>query len=131
MAKKKVLILYLMLSIMSLNAGPRIQFRSDVIDLGVMKQRETRTKEIVFKNVGNEDLEIKKVRSSCSCAVGEINPPNNIILPRGTGKIQVTFNSQVYRGKIIKKVHIHPNDPENSEVCLKVKEFQNLILSYN
>ncbi len=117
--KQKIIILYLILS--SLYAQPRIQFKSEVLDFGVMEQREVKVKEFLFRNVGNENLEVKEVRSSCGCASGKIDIPKRVVPPRGTGKIQVTFKSENYMGSITKTIHIHTNDPENSTVNLKLK----------
>ncbi len=119
--KQKIIILYLLLSVIKLYAEPRIQFKKEVLDFGVMEQGEIRSKEFIFKNVGNEDLKVKEVKSSCGCASGKIDIPKRLVPPRGTGKIQVTFNSENRSGDITENLYIHTNDPENSKVQLKLK----------
>lgn len=117
--KQKIVILFI--TLLSLYAQPRIQFKSDVVDFGLMEQREVKTKEFLFRNVGNEDLKVKEIRSSCGCASGKMDIPNRVVPPRGTGKIRVTFNSKNYIGGITETIYIHTNDPENRRVPLKLK----------
>jgi len=119
--KRKFIILYLVLSIIGLYAEPRIQFKSTEVDFGKMGQNETKTQTLVFKNVGNENLEVKKVSSSCGCTVGELKIKDKVVLPRGTGEIKVTFKSQRFIGGVLKDLYIHTNDPENPRVHIKVK----------
>ncbi len=117
--KQKIMILYL--SLVSLYAQPRIQFKSEVVDFGVMQQKETKVKEFLFKNVGNEDLKVKEIGSSCGCANGKLDISNRIVPPRGTEKIGVSFNSENKIGAISEIIYLSTNDPENSKVELKLK----------
>ncbi len=115
--KQKIIILYFALA--SLYAAPRIQFKSKVFDFGTMEQGETKTKDFIFKNVGNEDLKIRE--TSCGCIIGKINISNRVVPPRGTGKIKLTFDSKNKIGAISETIQISTNDPENSKVELNIK----------
>ncbi|MBN1695012.1 DUF1573 domain-containing protein [candidate division WOR-3 bacterium] len=115
----KVIIFYLILS--SLCAQSRIQFKSKLLNFGTMEQNESRTMDFLFRNVGNEDLKVNEVRSSCGCASGKLDISNRLVPPRGTGKIRVTFNSKNYIGGVTETIYIHTNDPENSKVQLTLK----------
>ena len=117
---QKTLIIFL-LTLSSLFAQPRIQFKSKVLNLGTMKQRETKTVEFIFRNVGNEDLKVREIRSTCGCASGKLDIKNKIVPPRGEGKITVTFKSQDYMGVITETIYLHTNDPENSKIPIKIK----------
>ncbi len=86
-----------------------------------MEQNESRTRDFLFRNVGNEDLKVNEVRSSCGCASGKLDISNRVVPPRGTGKIRVTFNSKNYIGGVTETIYIHTNDPENNKVQLKLK----------
>ncbi len=119
--KRKLIILYLVLSVIGLYAEPRIQFKSTEVDFGKMGQNETKIQTLVFKNVGNENLEVKTVRSSCGCTVGELKIKDKLVLPRGTGEIKVTFESRRYIGGVIKNLYVRTNDPKNPRVQIKVK----------
>jgi cytochrome c biogenesis protein CcdA/glutaredoxin len=115
--KQKIIILYFVMA--SLYAQPRIQFKTKVFDFGTMEQGETKTKDFIFKNVGNEDLKIRE--TSCGCIIGKINISNRVVNPRGTGKIKLTFNSKNKTGALSKTIYISTNDPENNKVEIKVK----------
>ncbi len=117
--KQKIIIFYL--ALLSLYAQPRIQFKSKVTVFGTMEQNESRTRDFLFRNVGNEDLKVNEIRSSCGCASGKLNISNRVVPPRGSGKIQVTFNSKNYIGRVTETIYIHTNDPENSKVQLTLK----------
>jgi cytochrome c biogenesis protein CcdA/glutaredoxin len=92
-----------------------------VLDFGTMEQEEIKTGDFLFKNVGNKDLEIEKVRSSCGCTTGELDISDRVVPPRGTGKIRVTFNSKDRKGVATENIYLRTNDPENSRVQLKIK----------
>jgi cytochrome c biogenesis protein CcdA len=113
----KIIIFSLILS--SLYAQPRIQFKSKILDFGTMEQSETKTMDLTFKNVGNEDLKIRE--TSCGCTIGKIEVLNWVVPPRGTGKIRATFNSKNYVGGFTETIDIHTNDPKNGKVQLKLK----------
>ncbi len=115
----KIIIFYLILS--SLYAQPRIQFESKEIEFGEMGQNKSKVKTVFFRNVGNDELEIIKIRSSCNCTVGKLDIEDRKVPPGSTGKIEVTFNSHLYRGSVSKSIFIETNDPEDSAVILKIK----------
>jgi cytochrome c biogenesis protein CcdA len=117
--QKIIIMLYFILS--SLYAQPRIQFESEVVDFGKMKQMEIKTKTVSFRNVGNEILEVREIRSSCGCTAGAIDVKNRMVKPRSTGTIEVTFNSKGYRGNVSKNLYITTNDPEKPRVYLNIR----------
>lgn len=100
---------------------PRIQFRSTEIDFGTIAQRETKTKVLLFKNVGNEELKVDVFRSSCGCSSGELVVKDKIISPRETGEVIVNFKSGDFVGRVIKSLYVETNDPQNGKMEIKVK----------
>jgi hypothetical protein len=84
-----------------------------------MEQGETKTKDFIFKNVGNEDLKIRE--TSCGCVIGKTDISNRVVPPKGTGKIELTFNSKNKTGTISETIQINTNDPENGKVELNIK----------
>ncbi len=117
---QKIFIMFF-LTLSSLSAQPKIQFKNEVLDFGRLKQRETKTGEFIFRNVGNKDLKVSEIRSSCGCASGKLDIKNKVVPPRGEGKIIVTFKSENYMGGITETIYLHTNDPENSRVPIKIK----------
>ena len=52
---------------------PKIVFKDDAKDFGKVKQGETLTYEFVFKNEGDDVLNVKDVETSCGCAAAIIS----------------------------------------------------------
>ncbi|MEJ2306242.1 MAG: DUF1573 domain-containing protein [candidate division WOR-3 bacterium] len=119
-AIQKIFIIFFLI-LCSLSAQPKIQFKSKVLNFGTMKQGETKTGGFIFRNVGNEDLKVSEIRSTCGCASGKLDIKNKLVPPRGEGKITVTFESRDYMGGITETIYLHTNDPENSKVPIKIK----------
>jgi len=76
--------------------------------------------EHVFKleNLGNETLEIKKVKPSCGCTAAILS--QKTILPGETGEIKATFKSASYNGKVKKTISVLSNDPDTPSFKLTI-----------
>jgi hypothetical protein len=100
---------------------PRIQLKSAEVDFGTVTQQKTQKKAVLFRNVGNEDLEVEIFKSSCGCSQGELIVKDKLVAPRETGEMIINFESKNFIGSIIKSLYVHTNDPENRKVEIKVK----------
>jgi glutaredoxin len=100
---------------------PRIQLKSTEIDFGTVVQNKTQKKVLLFKNIGNEDLEVEIFKSSCGCSKGELIVKDKLVAPRETGEIIINFKSRDFIGSMLKSLYVHTNDPENRKVEIKVK----------
>jgi hypothetical protein len=98
--------------------GPAIRFAYRVVELGVMPQLSKRDTVFIFENVGNEDLRILDVRTSCGCTAALAS--ESVIPPGGEGRIKVTFNSKRFEGQVTKTVTVFTNDPGEPKAHLKV-----------
>ena len=76
-------------------------------DFGKVKEGTNVEHEYVFKNVGDQPLQIMRVDASCGCTTPEW--PKHPILPGKTGKIKVTFTSSGNVGRTIKEISIQSN----------------------
>lgn len=76
-------------------------------NFGKVKEGVKVEHDFVFKNVGNQPLQIQKVEASCGCTTPDW--PKHPILPGKEGKIKVTFNSAGNPGKTIKEISILSN----------------------
>ena len=95
---------------------PVMKFTETVHDFGTMVQGEVGKYNFHFKNIGNADLRIKWVRTTCGCTVG--NYPHHPIKPGGEGDIAVSFNSSFKQGFQDKAVKIHANTQPNDIVLI-------------
>jgi len=101
--------------------GPHLSFELNVVDFGEMEQQEEQTREVGFRNTGNETLEIKKVKSSCGCTAA--TPTDKIIDPGETGILNVTFKSGKSQGEVEKVISVTTNDSLNPIARLPVKAY--------
>lgn len=60
-----------------------------------------------FKNIGDDDLLITRVKASCGCTTPKY--PTEVIPPGGSGKVSVVFNSKGKLGRQIPKVDVYTN----------------------
>ena len=99
---------------------PKIKFKFDKEkhDFGKGIQGEVVTFAFKFENIGQSDLLIATVSSSCGCTVTKYS--KDPIAPGEMGSIQVTFNSSGRKGYQSKSVSIMANT-QPSRTILKVE----------
>ena len=90
--------------------GPKLVLSEDVWDFGEVEENRQTIHTVFIKNWGNEDLVIKKSRSSCGCTVGIVE--EKIIPPGGQTKLGISFIGEPEEvGKRVQKyIYIHSND---------------------
>lgn len=101
-----------------LENAPVFGIESTRFDFGEIKQREKADIEFAFKNTGESDLIIRKVRSSCGCTT--VTPANTTIKPGESSMIKAVFDAGVRKGKQHKVITVITNDPKKSQVSLVV-----------
>ncbi len=99
-----------------LNRAPRISIDTEKINFGDIQSGEKVENEFILKNVGETNLEIRKVRASCGCTVAE--PTGKIISPGQSTSIKTVFNSTGKSGKQKYAITIISNDPKNFKKLL-------------
>ncbi|MBM4055589.1 MAG: DUF1573 domain-containing protein [Planctomycetes bacterium] len=98
---------------------PKIEFEEDKYNFGKIYSGEKVTHKFKFKNLGDGELIIDKVKSSCGCTAALSSKKN---LKKGEeGEIEVKFNSGKYVGNITKSIFVHSNDPGNPKVKLAIE----------
>ena len=76
----------------------------EVLDFGAIPQREARSRVLTLKNTGSADIQIVDVQPSCGCTVANYRPGS--IKPGESIPIRLTFNSDVYRGRVEKNCDV-------------------------
>jgi hypothetical protein len=90
------------------NVGkPKIQFTQIEFDFGNITMGEKVSHRFSFKNIGKGDLKIENVISSCGCTV--VNYDKNPIITDKESFIEVSFNSDGYRGLQMKQIEVYSN----------------------
>lgn len=93
-----------------------LQFESELIDYGSIKQNENGERFFVFTNIGEEPVTISKVKSSCGCTVA--TQPRKPILPGETAKIGIKYDTKRL-GRFSKSIRVSSN-AENNLVSLRI-----------
>lgn len=67
------------------------KFETETINYGKIKQDSNRERVFTFTNIGDAPLIIKRVQSTCGCAVPK--KPEKPIMPNETGTITVSYDT--------------------------------------
>ncbi|MDD5224039.1 MAG: DUF1573 domain-containing protein [bacterium] len=99
--------------------GPKIVFNNENITLDKLPSGGHAKFYFEFTNRGEQTLVVGEVKASCGCTQAMASPKE---IPAGeTGKIDVTFDSHGFAGKIEKEILVESNDPARPRVELKFR----------
>ena len=87
--------------------GPVLKFEKNTHDFGDIHQGEKVEQIFGFTNTGTEPLIITNIQVTCGCTAPEW--PREPIMPGGSGKIKVVFNSTGKQGRQDKVVTVVSN----------------------
>ncbi len=114
--KKLSILLSIFILAIGIYAQPKIATNEKIFDFGNIRQGEVVAHDFVVKNVGDEDLNITKVRASCGCTAAA--PDKDILAPGDSATIKVEFNSKGRSGVQKKYVYVFSNDPKQKQIRL-------------
>lgn len=119
--KLTVAMLVLLLAVLLAACGggtPDIELAESQTDLGVITNGEIPTIEIAVRNLGEGDLVIEGVSTSCGCTSASVTP--EVIPPGGTGTLAIRYDSGAHGpdevGPVMRQIFIASNDPDKPEV---------------
>ena len=98
---------------------PKISFDERVYDFGMVEPEDKPQHYFTFKNTGQVDLVISKVKSSCGCTAALLSEER--IPPGELGRIEVKFDPRGRRGKQKKTVSVHSNAENESVIQLTIQ----------
>lgn len=99
--------------------GPKIHIENPVCNFDVVGPSKKVNCTFTFKNVGESELVINKIASTCQCTVGELK--KKTYAPGESGTIEATYLSGTYPGPVEKYLHILSNDKSNPSAELTIK----------
>ena len=102
-----------------LKQAPKAVFGNSIFNFGEINEGEIRNYKFTFKNEGKSDLVIRKLKSSCGCAIAKMD--SKTIKAGQSSVINVTFNSKGKTGKQLKTITVITNDPRKYQTTLRVK----------
>ena len=98
--------------------GPKIFFKNPDFNFGQIFKGQKIEHIFEFENLGNDTLNIGKVKTSCGCTAAMLT--NNTIPPGDTGEIRATFNSGTLTGNVTKSISVISNDPDHPSYKLTI-----------
>lgn len=93
------------------------KFEKETINFGEIARGDDGTRVFEFTNIGNEPLVIKRVQSTCGCAVPK--KPENPIMPNEKGSITVSYDTNRIGG-FSKAITVYSN-AKTERKMLKIK----------
>lgn len=96
-----------------------IKLQAESIDFGTVHQSEGELRATFdFRNVGNADLVLGKIRKGCSCTAATVEKRK--YAPGEKGEIQVTVDLGSRRGNFRTRITVETNDPKHRSVDLDI-----------
>ena len=89
--------------------GPRISIDEPNFNFGFAPEGSFMVHQYVIRNIGDEPLQIKRVRTTCGCASAPVK--KNLLQPNESTVVTLIFNSTRYFHKTSKAAIISTNDP--------------------
>lgn len=100
-------------------AGPHIAVEPPSFDFGKAVQNKTLQKEFSIRNLGDADLVLDSVTTSCGCTVAE--GYTKVVKPGASTHLLVSLQTRTTSGKLQKSVLIKSNDPGKGLYELKLE----------
>jgi len=98
---------------------PVIKVTNPVHDFGKVAPSKKYNCQFEFKNVGNAQLKITKIQTTCGCTVAQLK--KKAYAPGESGTIKVTFRTPSRQGSTSKHLYILSNDKKNPKFALTLK----------
>jgi hypothetical protein len=94
--------------------APKTYFESRTYNFGKIKQGKKIEHNFILKNVGQNDLVIRRIWATCGCTA--VTPRKMVIKPDDVTQIKVVFNSTGRKGNQKKMITVVTNDPDNPRI---------------
>jgi len=101
-------------------AGPVMEIEPKDHDFGGVQQDQKLVHEFTVRNVGTEDLEIRRISTSCGCTAAIL--ADSIVKPGESTTLEVVLETRKYKGVIDKSVSVASNDRERVRT-IRVRAF--------
>src|SRR5579875_857351 len=100
-------------------AQPRIEAAQAVYDFGSVPQGPSIAHSFTIKNVGQADLVIGQVQSTCGCTIAALAKKR--LRPGESTQILATFDTRHERGKASRQIDVYSNDPRTPDLILTMQ----------
>ena len=100
----------------------KIELSADEFDFGTVPNTEAVNQVFQVRNVGQGELEITGVSTSCGCTTAEIG--SHSLSPGDETDLTVTYDPQAHggaTGEFMRLVYVQSNDPDIPEASLTIR----------
>lgn len=101
-------------------SGPSIEIHPESHDFGKVQQNQKLVKEFEIENVGDENLVIGRISTTCGCTAALTS--DKVVKPGKSTILKVTFETRRYKGPVQRSVSVASNDPRRVRT-VRVKAF--------
>jgi hypothetical protein len=98
---------------------PHIQAVAPTYDFGTVLEGTPVKHEFMVKNVGQADLVIGQVQTSCGCTVAQSEKKR--LAPGEETQLPVTFDTRHERGHANRRIDVYTNDPQTPDLALEIQ----------
>lgn len=98
---------------------PRIEVAQALYDFGSVPQGPAITHTFTIKNVGQADLVIGQVQSTCGCTIAALAKKR--LRPGESTQVAATFDTRHERGKASRQIDVYSNDPRTPDQVLTLQ----------
>ena len=98
--------------------GPQIAVEPSAFDFGRALQHKTLTKDFTIRNLGDAELVIKEVKTTCGCTAAI--PGARHVEPGGKTTLSVSLETRSYLGPVERRVLLSSNDEEHGILAVSV-----------
>jgi hypothetical protein len=99
--------------------APKASMDDTEVNFGKLTQNERFEHAFVLTNTGKSTLYIRKIKASCGCTA--VQPEKKQVEPGESVQIKTVFNPAGKRGNQNKNVTIITNDPNRSNIILRIR----------
>ena len=100
---------------------PRIEVTPMRCDIGHVQPLTEGRAHFDIKNTGDDHLDISEAKSECGCTASDFKPTR--LKPGGTLPLDVTIDTSMKQGAVVKDMAIYSNDPEQPMVRIYIDMF--------
>ncbi len=100
-------------------ASPELSAPDTEVHFGEILQGTRASHTFVFRNSGESDLRIERVRSSCGCTAALLS--NSRLAPGEQGEVEAVFDAGRFRGEVSKNITLHTNAPKTPRATFVVR----------
>jgi hypothetical protein len=112
-----LLVASVLIFVVSYRKGPIVQVKGDdVYDWGVVLEGASLSHDFVLKNIGDQVINVKRVKSSCGCV--EVKLSRKSLLSGEEANVTVKYIGRPLTSKEVLQVWVETNDPKNPVTTL-------------